>query len=384
MGLRKRNKDNDDPIITLGRKIKAYRELRGMTQKELGMKCGFSPETADVRISQYENDQKIPKDAVLESIADALKIDKEAFYSLDISNVSRVCHILFDLGLSYGFHPVKKDGAYYLSLNENDAKGWNDKNIDFYLFMKQWSEVAEDCTHRETDTKEEKEIKSQRYTAWGGEFPHDYTLEEIRDGQNKKRNALQNEIDGLTTKLYASETMKRINEVVKETMPSFTPKIENFHKVSDFCIRMMAAMECGLEIDFLRDIGMIVENLRAYFQVFSIKVDSIMQTNATKNHFTELSYYIDRIREFGVRIISDIRARKNELWIDYYVESERYACFNRIRNLWDEMSGVIKCARYGEYHDPQYKERRLRIEQEIFDSAKDMDFRKKYDPNKNY
>ena len=40
--------------MTLGDKIKKYRILRQLTQKELGEKVGFSSKTADSRIRKYE------------------------------------------------------------------------------------------------------------------------------------------------------------------------------------------------------------------------------------------------------------------------------------------------------------------------------------------
>lgn len=39
---------------SLGQKIKKIRMLRKYTQKELGVMCGFSFSSADVRIAQYE------------------------------------------------------------------------------------------------------------------------------------------------------------------------------------------------------------------------------------------------------------------------------------------------------------------------------------------
>ena len=42
-------------IMTLGKKIRKYRMLRGMTQKELGLAFGFSEATADSRIRKYES-----------------------------------------------------------------------------------------------------------------------------------------------------------------------------------------------------------------------------------------------------------------------------------------------------------------------------------------
>ena len=44
--------------MTLGEKIKKYRELRGLTQRELGQKVGFSAGTEDSRIRKYEKNMK--------------------------------------------------------------------------------------------------------------------------------------------------------------------------------------------------------------------------------------------------------------------------------------------------------------------------------------
>ena len=54
--------------MTLGNKIRKYRILNGLTQKELGHKVGFSEETADSRIRKYESDLMAPKSAFYVSI----------------------------------------------------------------------------------------------------------------------------------------------------------------------------------------------------------------------------------------------------------------------------------------------------------------------------
>ena len=41
--------------MNIGENIKNARNLRGLTQKELGMKLGFDEKSADVRIAQYES-----------------------------------------------------------------------------------------------------------------------------------------------------------------------------------------------------------------------------------------------------------------------------------------------------------------------------------------
>lgn len=52
-------------FMSPGRRIRHYRMLRGMTQKALGIAAGFPPETADLRIAQYESGVRTPKHALL-------------------------------------------------------------------------------------------------------------------------------------------------------------------------------------------------------------------------------------------------------------------------------------------------------------------------------
>ena len=41
--------------MAVGDRIKRARNLRGMTQKELGIAIGFEEKSADIRIAQYES-----------------------------------------------------------------------------------------------------------------------------------------------------------------------------------------------------------------------------------------------------------------------------------------------------------------------------------------
>ena len=44
--------------MTTGKRIRFIRTFRGMTQKELGIALGFDAGSADIRVSQYESDNK--------------------------------------------------------------------------------------------------------------------------------------------------------------------------------------------------------------------------------------------------------------------------------------------------------------------------------------
>ena len=71
-------------FMSPGRRIRHYRMLRGMTQKALGIAAGFPPETADIRIAQYESGTRTPKYALLCTLAEALGVSSTA---LDIPRI---------------------------------------------------------------------------------------------------------------------------------------------------------------------------------------------------------------------------------------------------------------------------------------------------------
>ena len=54
--------------MAIGERIRFFRNLRGMTLKVLGTAVGFSPNTAEVRMSQYEKGLRTPEEiaAVIE------------------------------------------------------------------------------------------------------------------------------------------------------------------------------------------------------------------------------------------------------------------------------------------------------------------------------
>lgn len=68
--------------MTIGEKIKRIRIFRGMTQKELGKAVGFNKKNADTRIAQYETNYRIPKKDMLDKIAEALRVDRQNFYTV--------------------------------------------------------------------------------------------------------------------------------------------------------------------------------------------------------------------------------------------------------------------------------------------------------------
>ena len=89
-------------LMSPGRRIRHYRMLRGITQKALGIAAGFSPETADIRIAQYESGARTPKHALLCTLAEALDISSSALDIPRIKSREEMNQLLLALEDEYG------------------------------------------------------------------------------------------------------------------------------------------------------------------------------------------------------------------------------------------------------------------------------------------
>ena len=69
----------NNTMITFGRKLKHLRQKNHLTQKELGMAVGFPDSCADVRIAQYESDIRTPKEDLMKLFASKLGVPVELF-----------------------------------------------------------------------------------------------------------------------------------------------------------------------------------------------------------------------------------------------------------------------------------------------------------------
>ena len=106
--------------MTLGEKIKKYRILKGLTQKELGLAVGFSAATADSRIRKYERDLIAPKDDIRIKLAKALEVDLSAISDIDVATYEDVMQVLFLFEESYGMDIDKKDGKTVLVFDDKN------------------------------------------------------------------------------------------------------------------------------------------------------------------------------------------------------------------------------------------------------------------------
>ena len=96
--------------MAIGQRIKFIRNLRGLTQKELGLAIGFTDRTSDVRIAQYEAEKRVPKERISEDIARVLDVEPGSLDVPAIDTYNGLLHTLFAIEDMYGLKSVKSTG----------------------------------------------------------------------------------------------------------------------------------------------------------------------------------------------------------------------------------------------------------------------------------
>lgn len=152
--------------MTVGAKIRKYRELFNLTQKELGLKSGFSEMSADVRIRQYETNKMIPKAGKLQEIANALDVPLSSLVNRRLNNNSDFMGTLFDMEDKYGLTVDKRDDEYILVMNNlKNFKSRSQADLaDWYKKKEQITAAVEDSSL----TKKEAETV---YAKWKAQYP---------------------------------------------------------------------------------------------------------------------------------------------------------------------------------------------------------------------
>jgi len=72
--------------MATGDNIRRMRNLKGMTQKELGRAIGFDDRTADVRVAQYESGTRTPKANLINDLSRVFDVSPNVLTSPDIDS----------------------------------------------------------------------------------------------------------------------------------------------------------------------------------------------------------------------------------------------------------------------------------------------------------
>ncbi|MBO5562027.1 MAG: helix-turn-helix transcriptional regulator [Firmicutes bacterium] len=145
--------------MAIGQRIKYFRNLKGMTQKELGLAVGFTDKTSDVRIAQYESEARVPKEDMLKSIAEVLDVSPKAINVPEIDTYNGLMMTLFALEDMYGLKIKNIDGELCLT----PEKVFNPSYPALFDKFLAWQQMSEKCLNDEI-TKEE-------YDNWRYNYP---------------------------------------------------------------------------------------------------------------------------------------------------------------------------------------------------------------------
>ena len=145
--------------MAIGERIRFIRNLRGMTQKYLGMVIGFDEKTADVRVAQYESGKRTPKEKMVNELSRALDVSQLALTVPDIDSYQGLMHTLFACEDIYGLRINSIDGALCLTLNKNNNASFH----TMFDMFSNWQQEAEKLKNGD--------ITKDEYDDWRYNYP---------------------------------------------------------------------------------------------------------------------------------------------------------------------------------------------------------------------
>ncbi len=145
--------------MAIGERIRFFRNLRGMTQKYLGMAIGFDEKTADVRMAQYESGTRTPKADLTKSLAAVLEVSPHALDVPDIDSDIGLMHTLFALEDLRGLQIAEIDGEVCLRLDKSEGRIYD----EMLKMLTIW--------HEQAAKLEGGEITKEEYDQWRYRYP---------------------------------------------------------------------------------------------------------------------------------------------------------------------------------------------------------------------
>ena len=162
----------------LGQKIRFYRQIAGMTQKELGSACGVNEST----IRNYELGNRYPDSDTIFEISNALEISPYVLATPDPISAASSLQYLFSMEKTFDLTPTTIDGKVYLEVSSdidvNDATVAPLSNLK--RMFSHWATMYEKFINEEID-EETYLLWQAKYLSFGTDSA-DFLL----DAENEK------------------------------------------------------------------------------------------------------------------------------------------------------------------------------------------------------
>ena len=173
--------------MAFGKRIKFFRNRKGMKQKELGELLGFLGKTSDVRVAQYETEARTPKADLVKEMAQIFDVSTRAINVPNIDSYLGLMHSLFALEDMYGIKIGEIDGELCLRL-DREHKEYQHLFEPFHA----WQQM--------TAKLESGEISQEEYDNWRYKYPELDTSE------------IRAKVPSLELSDYLTEAMKKENQ----------------------------------------------------------------------------------------------------------------------------------------------------------------------------
>ena len=267
--------------MTLGDKIRKYRTLQDMTQKDLGLKAGFSAATADSRIRKYEKDIMAPKDDIRQKLIEALDVDPSALSDINIESYEDIMQVFFLLEDELGLEIERNDETTSLIL-KNDNPGHS--ILLSYLYA--WYVQKKNLPDEDTETSFSAHTQ---YEKWQARFPRD-----LKEFWNEQRTAVDNFYNPL------------VHDAANE------PKVS---RLSEFLVDIRASIQSGISINAdtkyygVGDVGLIL----------SFTVSELLNGDNKVCHkaFTRFLCDINTMNGYGMPYYIDMYSNESGTKISY-------------------------------------------------------------------
>jgi len=154
--------------MAFGERIRRFRHAMGMTQHELGTKLGFNSRTSVIRVGQYENENRKPKQDMINEMARIFDVAPEAITVPEIDSYDGIMHTLFALEDRYGLTITEIDGQICLKQDINHPN----YNMSLSEDLREWYRIKARLTSGSITTAE--------YDHWRYSYPKDKVEETMR------------------------------------------------------------------------------------------------------------------------------------------------------------------------------------------------------------
>ena len=145
--------------MAIGKRIRFFRNRKGMTQKQLGEMLGFLGRTSDVRIAQYESESRTPKSDLVKEMAQIFDVSPRAINVPNIDSYIGLMHTLFALEDMYGLKIGEIDGELCLRLDKSAGTTCSSMFDMFHAWQEQAARL------------ERGEITKEEYDQWRYKYP---------------------------------------------------------------------------------------------------------------------------------------------------------------------------------------------------------------------